>query len=137
MDRVNDTQPTPAGEQPPVRCDACRAALRTPDRTAMSFLLAGRLTIPVVGCEDHLEQFREVCGFATDGTVELLDHRPAGGITCPGCRLAPHNLHHPVVSLGGGAVTVLACPTHRTAVLERFQTGLQTHQQLTTSLDSL
>jgi hypothetical protein len=102
----------------------------------MSYLLIDQLTVPIAGCADHREQFRSICEFSTDRDADLLEHHPAGGITCPGCRQAPHRVHHPVIPLGGGAVTVIACTAHETDVLEHFQTGLQTQQQLTTSLDS-
>lgn len=99
-----------------------------------SFLLLDQLTVPLVGCEDHLSRFAEVCGYTTENTAEILDHRPAGGVGCPSCHLAPHSLQQPVIPVQGGAVAVLACPTHQSELIDRFRTGLDTQQQLTTSL---
>jgi hypothetical protein len=124
------------GDDAAIRCDACASALRSPGREAISFLLLDHLTIPLVGCADHLEQFRSVCGFTTEGTADLLAHRPAGGVSCPGCRLAPHDHRHPTVPVEDGVVVALACPTHRSEVVERFRTGLRTRRQLTSSIDT-
>ena len=121
---------------PPIQCDACLSALHEPDRATMAYLLIDQLTVPITGCENHRQQFRSICEFSTDRDVDLLEHHPAGGITCPSCQRAPHRPHHPVIPLGNGVITVIACPSHETVVLERFQTGLQTQQQLTASLDS-
>ena len=104
-----DVRQRPDAEQPPVPCAACRAVFESPDRDAAAFLLVDQLTIPVVGCADHLDEFRAVCGHTTDGTADLLDHRPAGGI---------------------------ACPTHRSQIVGRFQTGLETRRQITSPLDT-
>lgn len=120
---------------PPIRCEACQSALQSPGREAISFLLLDTLTVPLVGCRDHLEEFRSVCGHTTQGTAKLLDHRPAGGIACPGCRLAPHNPQQPMIPLGDGIIAVLACPKHQSEIIERFHTGLQTRRQITSSLD--
>lgn len=122
--------------QPPVPCDACASALYSAGDHMLSFLLLDQLTVPVVGCEDHLEQFTAVCGYTTEDTAELLDHHPAGGVGCPSCHLAPHNPEQPVIPVRDGAVAVLACPEHQSEIVERFYTGLDTHQQLTTSLDA-
>jgi len=129
-------QPRPdADDAPTIRCEACRSALDAPGREAVAFLLFEGRTVPVVGCADHLERFRATCGFATERTVELLQHRPAGGVPCPGCRLAPHNPYQPVVPVDDGVVAVLACSTHNTEIVERFRTGRRTRQQLTAPLD--
>jgi hypothetical protein len=123
-------------DQPPIRCDECRAALEADSRQGISFLLLDHLTIPLVGCDRHLEQFLSICGVTTTDTVDLLEHHPAGGIRCPGCRLAPYSAAQPMITLQDGAVAVLACPDHQSAIVERFHTGLQTRQQLSTDLDS-
>ena len=117
-------------------CEACRAALQSVGRDTVSFLLLDQFTVPLVGCEDHLERFRSVCALTTEHPVELLDHVPAGGVPCPGCRLARHNPHQAIIPVDDGLVPVLACPTHQADVAERYHTGLETHQQLTSSIDS-
>ena len=130
----------PHGEEPlstpPVPCAACEAALQSPEQQYLSFLLLDQFTIPVAGCEEHLEQFASTCGYTTDYTAELIAHRPAGGISCPSCHLAPYNLHHPVIPVGTGAVSILACPEHQSEIINRFQAGLDTQQQITTSLQT-
>jgi len=52
----------PADSPSSIRCTACDAALRSPGRDTVSFLLVDQLTIPLVGCPDHLTQFSTVCG---------------------------------------------------------------------------
>jgi hypothetical protein len=118
-----------------VECDACRATLRSGGRDALSVLLVDRLRIPVAGCGDHLDRFATTCGIGGDGEADLLAHRPAGGLTCPSCRLAPHRPETPVVPVGDGAVAVLACPDHATAVLDRFAAGDRTRRRLLGGLD--
>lgn len=120
--------------QPPIQCDACESALHA-NGGAFSFLIMEQLRLPLIGCTQHLEQFRFVCGLTTDTTAEILDHYPAGGITCPSCRLAPHTTDHVVVPVQDGAVAILACQEHQAKIIDRFHTGLDTQQQLTTSLD--
>jgi hypothetical protein len=122
--------------QPPIPCEDCEAALHATGGQTPSFLLVDALTIPLLGCDDHIEKFTRVCNLSTDDTADLLHHRPAGGIRCPGCRLAPHNPHQPLIQIHDGAVTVIACPDHQTTILDRFQAGLQVEQQLTTSLNT-
>lgn len=117
-------------------CSACRSALRSPGRDSVVFLLLDTLTVPVIGCREHLEQLRSICAHTTRGSAELLEHRPAGGIPCPGCRLAPSGIEQPVIPVGDGAVAVLACRSHCSDLLERFDTGLRTRQRITTSLDT-
>lgn len=119
-----------------IQCAACVAALRSPGRENISFLLVDRLTVPLVGCEDHLEQFRSLCDLATEDSAALLAHRPAGGLPCPGCRHASYDMGHPIVPLGGGAVALLVCSTHQSEIVSRFRTGLEVQQQLDTSLDA-
>jgi hypothetical protein len=109
--------------------------LRAPDRNALSFLLLDHLTVPLVGCDDHLERFASVCGLTSTDPVDLLAHRPAGGICCPGCRLAHTAPDHPLIPVGDGAVAVLACSDHESATVDRFRTGFATRQQLTATLD--
>lgn len=118
------------------QCEACRSALESADRASVSFLLVETLTVPLIGCEDHLEQFTEVCDLTSDGTAKLLTHRPAGGIRCPGCRLASHNMGLPVIPIGGGATGVLACADHCSEIADRFREGLQTYQRLHADLDT-
>jgi hypothetical protein len=96
-----------------------------------------QLTVPLIGCDQHREQFTSVCGLTTESTADLLNHRPAGGINCPSCHLAPHNPGHPMIPVTGGAVAVLACPQHQAEIVDRFRTGLETQQQLTSSLNTL
>ncbi|WP_123538756.1 hypothetical protein [Halosimplex salinum] len=122
------------GDQPPVHCPACRSALQSDGGQTTSFLLLDRLTIPVLGCEDHLSEFTSVCDLTTEDTADLLGHLPAGGIQCPGCRNARYDAAHPMVPVHDGAVVVAACPEHQSAILQRFRTGLQTQQQLTADL---
>lgn len=118
----------------PERCEACGEALRSPSRETISFLLLDQFTIPLVGCRDHLEQFSTICGLTTEGSATLLEHRPAGGLPCPGCRQSSHQPEHPVLPVGNGAVAVLACGTHQVDIVGRFRAGLQTQQYLTSSL---
>jgi len=123
--------PEEPGDGPAVRCEACQAALQSAGRRSVSFLLVDHLTVPVIGCDEHLDQFSAVCGLSTVEPAELLGHLPAGGIRCPGCRLAGHAPRHPVVRIDGGAVAPLACPDHQSALAARFRTGLQVRQHLT------
>ncbi|WP_277543054.1 hypothetical protein [Haloarcula laminariae] len=126
----------PVGDEPPVPCADCRSALASPSREAVSFLLLDQFTVPVVGCRDHLEQFRAVCGLTTEGRARLLGHRPAGGITCPGCRHASHGTNHALLPVDGGAAVVLGCPDHQSTIVSRYQTGQRTRQQLFADVDS-
>ncbi|MXV61933.1 hypothetical protein GS429_07660 [Natronorubrum sp. JWXQ-INN-674] len=116
----------------PVNCDECQSALQSESRQSLSFLLLDQLTIPAIGCDEHLEEFRSVCGLTTEDAAELLDHRPAGGISCPSCRLAPYNSAHPMIPIQNGATVVLACPEHQSEIVQRYHTGLQTQTYLTT-----
>ena len=117
-----------------IPCGACRSALEPESAQSVSFLLLDELTIPVLGCEDHLAEFTEVCGFTTSDTADLLGHHPAGGVQCPGCRNARYDASHPMIAVHDGAVVVTACPDHQSEILQRFQTGLETRQQLTADL---
>lgn len=123
------------GDEPPVPCPDCRHALTSISRDTVSFLLLDQFTVPVVGCQDHLEQFRAVCGLTTDGRAELLAHRPAGGITCPACRRASHDSRHAMIPVDGGAAVLLGCPDHQSTIATRFQTGQRTRQQLFGDID--
>jgi len=118
-----------------IQCAACESALQSPGRENVSFLLLDQLTIPLVGCDNHLEEFCSLCGLATEDRAELLNHRPAGGVNCPSCRRAPHKPHQPIIPVGNGGLAVLACATHQSDVFSRFRTGLQVRQHLTSSLD--
>jgi len=128
--------PDPVGEEPPVPCGACRDALSEPSRASVSFLLLDQFTLPVVGCMDHLEQFRAVCGLTTEGRAKLLSHRPAGGVPCPRCRLSTHGTHRALIPVDGGAAVVLGCAEHQSTIAGRFQTGQRTRQQLADDFDS-
>lgn len=132
-----DTLQSP-GDSPDdrIRCADCESALRSPGRETVSFLLLDRFTIPLVGCEDHLEQFSVVCGLATEDSAELLGHHPAGGLTCPGCRNAAYDTQRPVVPVGNGGLGLLACSTHQSAIVGKFRAGLQIRQRLDASLDA-
>ncbi|WP_415382261.1 hypothetical protein [Halosimplex sp. TS25] len=129
-----DPSQSDGGEEPPVRCEACRSALESESEQTVSFLLVDQLTIPVLSCDDHLREFTSVCGLTTEGSADLLDHRPAGGVRCPGCRNARYEPSHPIVPVREGGVVVTACPTHQSAIVERFRAGLRTHEQLTATL---
>ena len=121
----------------PVQCDACESALHSPGGQSMAFLLLDQLTVPLIGCDEHREQFSSICGLTTESTVELLNHRPAGGINCPSCHLAPHNPGHSVIPVQDGRIGVLACPQHLSEVVDRFHAGLETRYHLTAPLDTL
>jgi hypothetical protein len=95
-----------------------------------------QLTIPLVGCEEHLGHFTSICGLTSEDTADLLDHPPAGGIRCPNCRLTPQTPHPTVIPVQTGAVAVLACPEHQVEMGTRFQTGLDTQHTLTTGLNT-
>jgi len=118
----------PLGDQP--QCPDCREALESGGRQAISFLLVDTLTVPVVGCDGHLEQFRATCELTTEDTAELLGHLPAGGIQCPACRNHEQGGGMPLIFVEAGAVGILACERHATAVIECYQSGLQARQQL-------
>ncbi|PAU82916.1 hypothetical protein CK500_12360 [Halorubrum salipaludis] len=137
MDNGAPLQPVPDSphRNPFTQCAACESALQSPGRESVSFLLLDQFTIPLVGCDNHLEEFCSLCGLATEGRAELLDHRPAGGVNCPSCRHEPHKSHQRIVPVGNGGLAVLACATHQSDILSRFHTGLQVRQHLTSSLD--
>jgi hypothetical protein len=119
---------------PAIDCDACQSALDPASQQAVSFLLLDQLRIPVLSCDDHLEQFSSICGLTSDDSATLLHHHPAGGISCPGCRFASYSAAQSIVPIQDGAIVPIACPEHQSKIIQRFQTGLQTHQQLTSSL---
>ena len=118
----------PLGDRP--QCPDCREALESGGRQAISFLLVDTLTVPVVGCDEHLEQFRAICELTTEDSAELLGHLPAGGIQCPACRTHEQGGGMPLIFVEAGAVGILACERHATAVIECYQSGLQARQQL-------
>jgi hypothetical protein len=120
----------------PVGCAACGAALRSPGRDSISFLVSERFTVPLVGCDDHAKRFGSLCDLAVDGDVSLLEHRPAGGITCPGCRRAPQQVRQPVVPVDDGRLAVLACPDHRSELVAQFNAGLRARHHLESSIDA-
>lgn len=121
-------------DQPAIDCDACQSTLDPDSQQAVSFLLLDHLRIPILSCDDHLEQFTSICGLTSDDTATLLHHHPAGGISCPGCRFASYSAAQSLVPVQDGAIVPIACPKHQSKIIQRFQTGLQTHQQLTSSL---
>ena len=135
---MDPTAPPPAGEEnePPVPCDDCRSALASVSRDTVSFLLLDQFRLPVVGCADHLEQFRAVCGLTTDGRARLLAHQPAGGITCPACRRGQQASGHAMIPVDGGAAVLLGCPDHQSTIAGRFQAGQRARQQLYSDIDS-
>ncbi|ELY96181.1 hypothetical protein C483_00105 [Natrialba hulunbeirensis JCM 10989] len=119
-----------------IGCDACQSVVQSDGQQDVAFLLLDQLTISVLSCDEHLEQFSSVCGLTSEDTADLLHHRPAGGVSCPGCRLAPYNSSHPLIQVQDGALIPMACPKHQSKIVQRFHTGLQTQQQLTTGLDT-
>lgn len=124
--------------EPSIQCDACRATLSAggQGRDTLSFLLVDELTVPLVGCGEHVEQFAAACDLTTRGSADLLRHRPAGGVQCPSCRLAVPNPTQPMIPVEDGAVVVPACPEHQADTVDRFHAGLRTRHQLTTTLDT-
>jgi len=137
MDPGDSLHHDPDGNQglPPMQCDACELALQSPERHTLSFLLLDQLTAPIIGCDDHLQQFASICGYTTEASADLLNHRPAGGVSCPSCSLAAYTPHQPLVPVEDGAVAILTCPDHQTELINRFHTGLDTQHQLTAQLD--
>ena len=138
MDAANHDEPParPAEHSPSISCTACDAALQSPSRESVSFLLLDQFTVPLVGCAAHLDQFSTICGLTTEDSATVLEHHPAGGLHCPSCRRAGTHPQHPILPVGTGAVAILACPTHQDAIIGRFRAGVQTHHHLTTSLPS-
>lgn len=124
------------GSLPAIQCEECESAVQSGGQQALSFLLLDQLTIPVISCDDHLERFSAVCGLTSEDRADLLHHRPAGGISCPSCRLAPYNSAQAVIPVQDGALVPVACPEHQSEIVQRFQTGLQTQQQLTSNLST-
>jgi hypothetical protein len=45
-------------------------------------------------------------------------------------------MQQPVIPVQDGAVGVLACPEHQTEIINRFQIGMETKEQLTSSIDT-
>jgi len=133
-DTLQSMVDSPRGDRS-IRCAACESALRSPARGSVSFLLLDRCTVPLVGCDAHLEEFRSLCGLA-GGRAELLDHRPAGGVNCPSCRHAPRRPRQPVVPVGDGGLAVLACADHQSDVLSAFRAGVEARRHLDASLDA-
>lgn len=127
----------PVGEEPSVQCPDCQSAFESGGRDGRGFLLLDELRIPLAGCPEHREQFRSICGLTTEDEARMLPHRPAGGLTCQACHLSGHEPRQPLLPVTDGAVLVLACPTHQTEIINRFHTGLETRQQLTSSVDGL
>lgn len=121
---------------PGVNCEACHSVLQSPSRQTVSYLLLDQFTVPLLGCEDHLEQFRAMCGLTSEGAARLLSHHPAGGISCPSCRLATGGNGHVFIPVNGGGTVILGCRSHQATIAERFETGRRTHQQLSSSIGS-
>jgi hypothetical protein len=124
-------------EEPPVPCGACRDAISSPSRDTVSFLLIDQFTVPVVGCETHLERFRAVCGLTSEEPAQLLSHVPAGGVPCPGCRLSSHGTARALLPVRDGAAVVLACPEHQSAIAGRYGAGREAEQRLFGDLEGL
>lgn len=122
---------------PPIHCEACQAAVDPESTKDVSFLLLDNLTVPVLSCDDHLAQFADICELTTDDSADLLDHRPAGGVQCPACRNARYSATQPMMPVGDGILALLACPQHQAAITGRYQSGLETHQQLNQGLGAL
>lgn len=122
--------------QSTISCEACQSVVHDGGNQAASFLLLDNLSVPLLSCDDHLEQFTSICGITSEETANLLNHRPAGGIRCPSCRLAPFTVAQPMLPIGDGVVGILACPEHGAEMVQRFQTGLHTEQQLTATLNT-
>jgi hypothetical protein len=131
---IQQSQSEITDDLPAIDCDACRSALDPESQRAVSFLLLDQLRIPVLSCDDHLEQFTSICGLTSDDLATLLHHHPAGGISCPGCRFASYSAAQFIVPVQDGAIVPIACPEHQSKIIQRFQNGLQTHQQLTSGL---
>jgi hypothetical protein len=121
-------------DHPAIDYDECQSALEPNSQHAISFPLLDHLRILVLSCDDHLEQFTSICELTSDDTATLLHHHPAGGITCPGCRFASYSAAQSIVPVQDGAILPIACPEHQSKIIQRFQRGLQTHQQLTSGL---
>lgn len=134
-DEVPTPTPDGSGDRPAVDCEACQSVIDDESDRTVSFLLLDHLTIPVRSCERHLDRFSTICGLTSEDVARVLDHYPAGGVACPACRNARYDASRPMVSVEDGMVVLTACPDHRTQILQRFDTGLETHQQLTASLD--
>ncbi|MFB6167609.1 MAG: hypothetical protein ABEJ43_02055 [Haloferacaceae archaeon] len=131
-----------SGDAPPnddplaaVSCASCRTALRGGGTDAVSFLLLEGLRVPLVGCEDHLARFARTCGLTSEGSADLLEHRPAGGVGCPACRLAPRRPDQFVVPVADGAVAIVACETHRDATRARYEAGGEAREHLSADVD--
>lgn len=129
-----DTAQLPESEAPQVppsiQCESCHSALTAPNRETPSYLLLDQFTVPLLGCVDHLEQFRAICGFTTGDTADLLGHPPAGGIRCPTCRLTARTAGNILVPVSGGATVILGCQEHQSRIAERYETGRRIRQQL-------
>ena len=126
-----DPATTPSSEESPIRCEACQSAIDPESEQDVAFFLLDTLTIPVLGCDDHLDRFASVCGLTSEDTADVLNHRPAGGVQCPGCRNARYNAAHAALPVGDGAIVVPACAQHQAELAQRFQSGLATQSQLT------
>lgn len=135
MDKDDPHQSTADSGPQSIQCAACESALQSPGRESVSFLLLDQLTIPLVGCDKHLEEFCSLCGLATEGRAEIINHRPAGGVHCPSCRHAPQKPQQPVIPVGNGGLAIFACSTHQSEILARFRTGLEARYHLNSSLD--
>jgi len=124
-------------DRPAVACEDCQSVIDDESDRTVSFLLLDHLTIPVRSCETHLDRFSSICGLTTEDSPRVLDHYPAGGVACPACRNARYDASHPMVAVDGGMVVVTACPDHQSQILGRFDTGLETREQLTATLDGV
>ena len=138
MPPVDSTRQHPGEVQghPPIQCEECESALHNHEDHTVSFMLLDQLTVPIIGCGDHVNEFVSICELTTTGRAKVIEYPPAGGISCPSCQLAPYNLQQPVIPVQNGAVGILACPEHQTEIINRFQSGIATQEQLTSSIDT-
>lgn len=136
-DESSSSEAARSDEQLAVGCDACQSVIDAESDRGVSFLLLDHLTIPVRGCETHLDRFSTICGLTTEDSARVLEYYPAGGVACPACRNARYDTTRPTLAVDDGMVVLTACPHHQSEIISRFHTGLETQEQLTASLGGL